>query len=170
MREFLKGLELDDGIIDRIMAEHGKIVTKNVEKINNLTEQYNNLQNQYNTFANDNSIDNYKMQIEDLENRYKTLNNEYTNFQHIEKVKDANVSPEFREFVASQVNDMVTDEKNYDDCLKEYLENNKQYIKADTSKQFMKVGSSVNLSGGTQTPQTPNSVFNDLILKATGRK
>lgn len=170
MREFLRGLDLDEEMVDCIMAEHGKLMTKNVEKINSLTEQYNNLQSQYNTLANDNSYDSYRMQLEDLEDRYKTLNNEYTNYQHLAKVKEANVNPEFSEFVANQVNDMVTDEKSYDDCLKEYLENNKQYIKADTSKQFMKVGSSVNLSGGTQSPQTPNAVFNDLILKATGRK
>lgn len=33
MREFLKGLELDDETVDTIMAEHGKLVTKDKEKI-----------------------------------------------------------------------------------------------------------------------------------------
>ncbi len=36
MREFLKGLELDDETIDSIMAEHGKLVTKDKEKITDL--------------------------------------------------------------------------------------------------------------------------------------
>lgn len=170
MREFLKGLDLDDEMIDCIMAEHGKLMTKNVEKINNLTADYNNLQSQYNELANDHSYESYKTELEDLEKKYNSLNNEYTNFQHITKVKEANVNPEFSEFVANKVNEMVTDDKTYEDALNEYLEQNKQYVKADTSKQYMKVGSSVNLNGGTQTPSTPNNVFNDLILKATGRK
>jgi hypothetical protein len=36
MREFLKGLELDKDTIDTIMAEHGKIITADKEKITNL--------------------------------------------------------------------------------------------------------------------------------------
>ena len=170
MREFLRGLDLDEETIDTIMAEHGKLMTKNVERINSLTEDYNKLQSDYNAIMNDHSADGYKTQLEELENKYNTLNNEYTNYQHLTKVKEANVSPEFSEFVANQVNGMVTDEKTYDDALKEYLESNKQYVKNATSNKFMKVGSSVDFKGGTQTPNTPNSVFNDMILKATGRK
>ena len=33
MREFLKGLELDSELIDTIMAEHGKLVTKDKEEL-----------------------------------------------------------------------------------------------------------------------------------------
>jgi predicted Holliday junction resolvase-like endonuclease len=36
MREFLKGLELDKETIDTIMAEHGKLVTEDKEKIREL--------------------------------------------------------------------------------------------------------------------------------------
>lgn len=36
MREFLKGLDLDSETIDTIMAEHGKLVTKDKEKIEEL--------------------------------------------------------------------------------------------------------------------------------------
>lgn len=36
MREFLKGLDLDSDTIDTIMAEHGKLVTKDKEKIQDL--------------------------------------------------------------------------------------------------------------------------------------
>lgn len=39
MREFLKGLELDEDLVDVIMAEHGKQTTKYVEQINTLTEK-----------------------------------------------------------------------------------------------------------------------------------
>lgn len=36
MREFLRGLDLDSETIDTIMAEHGKLVTKDKEKIQEL--------------------------------------------------------------------------------------------------------------------------------------
>lgn len=39
MREFLKGLDLDDETIDTIMAEHGKLVTKDKEKIQTLNKE-----------------------------------------------------------------------------------------------------------------------------------
>jgi hypothetical protein len=39
MREFLKGLELDNETIDTIMAEHGKIVTKDKEELQTLKSQ-----------------------------------------------------------------------------------------------------------------------------------
>ena len=39
MREFLKGLELDDELIDTIMAEHGKLVTRDKEELLTLKSQ-----------------------------------------------------------------------------------------------------------------------------------
>jgi len=39
MREFLKGLELDGELIDTVMAEHGKLLTKSKESASNLAEQ-----------------------------------------------------------------------------------------------------------------------------------
>lgn len=39
MREFLKGLDLDSELIDTIMAEHGKLVTKDKEELQTLKNQ-----------------------------------------------------------------------------------------------------------------------------------
>ena len=39
MREFLKGLDLDGELIDTIMAEHGKLVTKDKEELQTLKSQ-----------------------------------------------------------------------------------------------------------------------------------
>lgn len=171
MREFLRGLELDDETIDTIMAEHGKLMTKNVEKVNTLTEKYNSLQNDFNEYKSSNQSEALKVELDDYKNKYNTLNEQYLNLEYSSKVKDANVSSEFVEFVASDVRKLVTDEKDYDTALKEYLDEHKQYIKnVDSKGNFIKVGSSVDFKGGTQTPNTPNSVFNDMILRATGRK
>lgn len=39
MREFLKGLDLDNELIDTIMAEHGKLVTRDKEELQTLKSQ-----------------------------------------------------------------------------------------------------------------------------------
>lgn len=39
MREFLRGLDLDNELIDTIMAEHGKLVTKDKEELQTLKSQ-----------------------------------------------------------------------------------------------------------------------------------
>lgn len=39
MREFLKGLDLDNELIDTIMAEHGKLVTRDKEELQTLKNQ-----------------------------------------------------------------------------------------------------------------------------------
>ena len=44
MREFLKGLELDSEMIDTIMAEYGKLVTKDKEELTDLKGQLLSLQ------------------------------------------------------------------------------------------------------------------------------
>lgn len=44
MREFLKGLDLDGELIDTIMAEHGKLVTKDKEELQTLKSQIQELQ------------------------------------------------------------------------------------------------------------------------------
>ena len=46
MREYLKGLGLDQETIDSIMAEHGKLMTQNTEKITALTAENTALKNE----------------------------------------------------------------------------------------------------------------------------
>lgn len=65
MREFLKGLGLDDELIDTIMAEHGKLMTKSNEKIESLREENNNLKDAMKPFE---GVD-----LEDLKNQIATL-------------------------------------------------------------------------------------------------
>ena len=43
-REFLKGLELEDEMIDKIMAEHGKTTKKYLDKIDAKDTELGNLQ------------------------------------------------------------------------------------------------------------------------------
>lgn len=72
MREFLKGLELDDETIDTIMAEHGKLVTKDKEKINELTKQIDDVNKEIQSYK-DMDIDSIKESASNWEIKYNEL-------------------------------------------------------------------------------------------------
>lgn len=72
MREFLKGLELDDETIDTIMAEHGKLVTKDKEKITELTKQINDANGEIQSYK-DMDIDSIRKSAEDWKTKYEEM-------------------------------------------------------------------------------------------------
>ncbi len=72
MREFLKGLELEDETIDTIMAEHGKLVTKDKEEITNLKKQVEDANKKIQSYK-DMDIDSIKQSATDWETKYNEL-------------------------------------------------------------------------------------------------
>ena len=60
MREFLKGLDLDGELIDTIMAEHGKLVTKDKEELQTLKSQMKELK------ENSKNAEELQKQVDDL--------------------------------------------------------------------------------------------------------
>lgn len=60
MREFLKGLDLDGELIDTIMAEHGKLVTKDKEELHTLKSQIKELK------ENSKNADELQKQVDEL--------------------------------------------------------------------------------------------------------
>lgn len=109
MREFLKGLELNSEIIDTIMAEYGKLVTKDKEEITRLqgdilglketSKNAIDLQDKYNELVKQVEQDNAKKKAEAEENVLtKNINdvigdkkfvNDYTKNSIINEVKSA---------------------------------------------------------------------------------
>lgn len=72
MREFLKGLELEDETIDTIMVEHGKLVTKDKEEITNLKKQVEDANKEIQSYK-DMDIDSIKQSATDWEDKYNKL-------------------------------------------------------------------------------------------------
>ena len=60
MREFLKGLDLDNELIDTIKAEHGKLVTKDKEELQTLKSQMKELK------ENSKNAEELQKQVDDL--------------------------------------------------------------------------------------------------------
>ncbi len=157
MREFLKGLDLEQEMIDTIMAEHGKYLT-------GLKEQNEEYKNQ---------IQDYETQIKELNGTIETNNKSLENLQNVTdenknlkaqlQMSDSNVKKEFSKFVTSEVMSNVNDETDFATALESYKKENPQYF-GDTVVK--KVQSSPNLAGGQQ-PVSTNDIMNDILRGAT---
>ena len=156
MREFLRGLELDEETIDTIMAEYGKNVTRYKEAIDDYKNQvssYENTINELNSKVEDNS-----KSLEDLQ-KYKDENKDL-NAQL--QMSGKNVKQEFSKFVKNEVLSMVDDKTDFETALNSYKEEHPQYF-GDT--QVIKTSSSPSLVSDNQ-PSTTNNIMNDIIRNA----
>lgn len=171
MREFLKGLELDNEKIDKIMAEHGKMMTKQIDDYNELNTKYTSLKDEYDTLSKKgNSSEDLKNQLDEMTNKYNKLNNDYINLNNINTVTEAGVNKKFAKFVANEVQSKVDDKTDFNTAFENYIKENPQFKEQDNSIKVMKVNSSIDMTNQEEAKKGVNSMMNDLILKATGRK
>lgn len=157
MREFLKGLELDQETIDTIMAEYGKNITNFKEKLDDYKEEVENYKNQISEL--NSTIESDKESLENLQ----TLTNENKDLHAQLQMSDSNVKKEFSKFVTSEVMSNVNDETDFATALDNYKKENPQYFGETVVK---KVQSSPTLVGGQQ-PQSTNDIMNDILRSAT---
>jgi cell shape-determining protein MreC len=158
MREFLKGLELDQETIDTIMAEYGKNVTLFKEKLDEYKEQ----------------VSDYEGQIAELNGKLETdakslenlqsLTNENRDLKTQLQMSDSNVKKEFMKFVTSEISSRVNDKTDFATALSDYKKENPQYF-GDTVVK--KVQSSPGLNTGGSQPPTTNDIMNDILRGAS---
>lgn len=156
MREFLKGLELDQETIDTIMAEYGKNVTNYKEEIEGYKQE----------------IDGYKQQVNELNGTIESNNKSLENLQALTdenkglkaqlQMSGSNVKKEFMKFVTNEVSSQVNDETDFATALENYKKENPQYFGETVVK---KVQSSPTLNGGAKETTT-NDVMNDILRSA----
>ena len=167
MREFLKGLDLDHELIDKIMEEHGKYLTGLKEQVDDYKQQIE-------------QIDEYKQKIADYESKVNELNatiesnskslknlqdvtNENKDLKAQLQMSGSNVKKEFSKFVTSEVMANVNDDTDFATALESYKKENPQYF-GDTVVK--KVQSSPTLVGGQQ-PTSTNEIMNNILRGAT---
>lgn len=160
MREFLKGLELDQETIDTIMAEYGKNVTNFKEQLDSYKGE----------------VEGYKKQIEELNGTIETNNKSLENLQNLTsenkdlkaqlQMSDSNVKKEFMKFVTSEVNSKVNDETDFATALESYKKENPQYFGETVVK---KVQSSPTLTGGVKETST-NDIMNNILRSASNEE
>lgn len=156
MREFLKGLELEGEVVDKIMAEYGKKFNENSDDKDIIKT----LRNEVKTLKGE--IEGYKTTIEEnnksLEN-LQTLTAENKDLKAEIQMSGSNVKKEFSKFVRSEVMSNVNDETDFETALGKYKKENPQYF---GEVQVKKVQTSPTLAGGTPT-QTTNDIMNSLL-------
>lgn len=118
MREFLKGLELDKEVIEKIMAEHGKAITEEKSKYTDL----------------DLKVKGYEAKVTDYENKINELNNVSSDNAKIQKELNAlkkqiadedakKQQAEFESVLVKNINDAIGDKKFVNDYTKSYVVN-----------------------------------------------
>jgi chromosome segregation ATPase len=157
MREFLKGLDLTDEVVESIMAEHGKAIT-------NLKEQNESYKGK---------ISEYEDTIKDLNATIETNNKALENLQNVTsenddlkiqlQMNDSHVKKEFSKFVTSEIKSLVDDENDFQTVLEYYKEENPQYF-GDTPMQTIQTSESLNLGGSV--PQSTNDIMNGILRSA----
>ena len=153
MREFLKGLELDEETIDTIMAEYGKNVTRYKEEIDNFKEQVDSYENTIKEL--NGKVEESSRSLEDLQ----SLRDENRDLNAQLQMSGKNVKKEFSKFVKNEVLSMVDDNTDFETALDEYKHDNPQYF---GETQVIKTQTSPSLVGENQ-PTTTNSIMNNII-------
>lgn len=165
MRELLKGLGLSEEAIETIMAEHGKHITKLKDQVNEYKDKVNEYEEKIASYDNqikdlNSTIETKDKNLEDLQN----VTNENKDLKAQLQMSGSNVKKEFSKFVQSEVMAKVDDEHDFESVLGEYKKDNPQYFGESVSH---KVQTSPNLNGGIASPQTTNSIMNDILRSAT---
>lgn len=153
MREFLKGLDLDQETIDTIMAEHGKYLTGLKEKVEEYKTQLSDYESQVKEL--NGKIEDNSKSLENLQ----SLTNENKDLKAQLQMSDSNVKKEFMKFVTSEINSQVSDDTDFATALQNYKKENPQYF-GDTVVR--KVQSSPNLNGGSKETTT-NDIMNNIL-------
>ena len=65
---------------------------------------------------------------------------ELSNHKRLSEVLNKDIKKEFSKFVVSEVNSLVTEEKDFNTALNEYVEKNPQYLKKEEAQPKVKVG------------------------------
>lgn len=104
MREFLKGLELDNEMIDTIMAEYGKLVTKDKEELADLKGQLLSLEE-----TSKNAVE--------LKDKYDTL------VKQIEQETATKKAEAENEYLMKNINEAIGDKKFVNDYTKNAIIN-----------------------------------------------
>lgn len=155
--EFEEKLSKSGDTIKLANLKTGKYVdndkfTKVESDLSSMTEKYNAL------VESTKDYDELKKNYETSQASYSELQNKYTQMERMNQIDKSNVNPKFAKFVYNEVNGQVTDKKDFQTCLAEYLKENKEFLSNNQ-------GNYVNLQSGGGQLASDNEVMNKMIRK-----
>lgn len=108
-------------------------------------------------------FDELQKQYDDISDKYNKLLAKQDVADKMSKIKGANVSDEFAEFVYSKVNGLADENKDFQTALEEYLKEHKQYLVGANQSTF------VDLQNGGTPSKSANDKMNEYI-RGKGRR
>ena len=102
-------------------------------------------------------FDELKSQFDDVSTKYNELLGKQEVAEKMEKIKGANVNDKFAKFVYNEVNALVSDGKDFQTVLSEYLKENSQFINSKSTY--------VDLQNGGAVVKSANEKMNDFIRR-----
>lgn len=100
--------------------------------------------------------DNVKASYDDITNKYNTLLAKQDETEKMGLISGANVNPKFAKFIYSEVSSQVTDKKDFQTALTEYLKENKEFVNIPKSTY-------TNLQNGIGEALSANQKMNNFI-------
>lgn len=147
MREFLRGLDLDEELIDTIMAEHGKLVTKDKETLMSLKQELANLkESSKGSEELQKKYDELKSKVDEESKKKKE---EETTNSILEELKDEKFINDYtKNSIVSEIKKAQSDKNNEGKSVKDILKEitkDKEGIFANPNKPAEMTGSNQNL-------------------------
>lgn len=164
MREFLKELNLEQEVIDKIMKEMGTKIEDSKgkdDKITDLEAKIVDLKRENKALKTDNSKLNLTIEENNksLEN-LQTITDENKNLKAEIQMSGSEVKKEFSKFVMSEVMSQVDDKTDFETALDNYKKDNPQYFGETVVK---KVQSSPSVGTGENHETTTNDIMNNIL-------
>lgn len=108
-----------------------------------------------------------------IKSELETLKAEKAEAELLRAVATAKVNKKFSKFVVSEVKPLVTDDKDFNTCLTEYLKQNPQFVENQNNGGnqgfFAKGDSSLNLDGKSTQSKSISDKMNKMIKGAIGK-
>lgn len=103
---------------------------------------------------------------DELKAKLQALETEKAENEMLKEVSKAKVDDKFGKFVMSEVKQLVTDKKDFATCLKEYLEQNPQFVQdEDDKKSVFKVRTNPDLQKGDGSQKSSTNTIMNKILR-----
>lgn len=127
-------------------------------------EKHERLQKDFDKFKAENDTSKYS-DYDTIKSELETLKAQNAERELLEKISTAKVDGKFSKFVLSEVKGLVTDKKDFDACLTEYLQSNPQFVEQaqpQGNRGFF-TSSSVNLDGKSTGAKTTDEKMNNFL-------
>lgn len=141
LKELFGDGSLDYTTFEQKLTESG-IKLANLEKGEYVAKgKHEKLAKEFEKYKAENDISKFA-DYENIKSELDTLKIEKAERELLEKVVKSGVNEKFQKFVISEVKSLVTEQKDFDACLKDYLTENKQFTEVEKQKGFFQKGSS----------------------------